>query len=112
MAVYLIHFDAPLGDVSNPRGQARHYIGFTDDLAARLEAHRKGNGSAIMAAVGRAGIGWRLVRVWPDGDRAFERKLKNRHKAAQLCPICRGEELGAPVQDVTLDWDAIPEIAF
>ncbi len=77
MTVYLIHFEQPLGDARNPHGQAQHYIGFTDDLDARLDAHRKGNGSKIMAAVSRAGIGWTLARTWA-GGRDLER-----HKAAQ-----------------------------
>lgn len=95
MAVYLIHFDRPIGDPANPRGQARHYIGYAADLEARLEAHRRGNGSAIMAAVARAGIGWTVARTWPDGDRDLERRLK-RLKATPrlLCPLCREERRG------------------
>ena len=90
MAVYLIHFDRPLGNPDNPRGQAQHYIGYADDLERRLAQHRSGNGSALMAAVTRAGIGWQVARTWPDGDRTLERRLK-RMKAAPrlLCPICR-----------------------
>lgn len=88
--VYLIHFERPLGDLTNPRGQAQHYLGYTNDLDARLRAHRSGNGAAIMAAVSTAGIGWRLVQTWP-GDRALERKLKGQHNAPRFCPICRGE---------------------
>lgn len=89
--VYLIHFERPIGDLDNPRGQARHYLGFTEDLEARLEAHRTGNGSAIMAAVARAGVGWELVRTW-EGDRKVERRLKNQHNSPRLCPVCRGEQ--------------------
>lgn len=88
MTVYLLHFEQPLGDVGNPHGQAQHYIGFTDDLDARLEAHRKGNGAAIMAAVSRAGIGWTLARTWA-GGRDLERQLKRRKKARCLCPLCK-----------------------
>jgi hypothetical protein len=88
MMVYLLHFDRPLGDLDNPRGQARHYLGYTDDLDARLAAHRSGNGAAIMAAVARAGISWQLVRTW-EGGRSLERQLKDRHNSPQLCPICR-----------------------
>ncbi len=88
--VYLIHFDSPLGDLDNPRGQARHYLGSTDNLESRLEAHREGNGAAIMAAVGKAGITWRLVRVW-EGGRGLERQLKNQHNSPRLCPVCREE---------------------
>ena len=86
--VYLIHFDHPLGNLANPRGQAWHYIGYTENLDARLEEHRSGNGSAIMAAVGRAGITWHVVRTW-EGGRDVERALKAQKNAARLCPICR-----------------------
>ena len=89
--VYLIHFDRPIGDLDNPRGQARHYLGWTTNLEARLHEHKTGNGSAIMAAVALAGVGWELARTW-DGDRKLERRLKNRHNSPKLCPICRGDE--------------------
>jgi hypothetical protein len=87
--VYLIHFDHPLGDLDNPRGQAQHYLGYTRDLNTRLTKHRHGNGAAIMAAVARAGIDWTVARTW-DGDRELERRLKNRHNSPRMCPICRG----------------------
>jgi hypothetical protein len=87
--VYLIHFERPIGDLDNPRGQARHYLGFTEDLEARLEAHRTGNGSRLMEVVTEAGIGWTVARTWP-GDRDLERKLKAQHNGPRLCPICRG----------------------
>jgi len=41
-----------------------------------------------MRAVCNAGIHWSVVRVWPDADRAMERKMKNRHNSKLLCPIC------------------------
>jgi len=89
--IYLIHFDEPLGDLANPRGQARHYLGFTTDLESRLDTHASGNGSAIMAAVTKAGISWRLARVWR-GDRSAERRLKNQHNSPRFCPICQAEK--------------------
>ncbi|MFZ5915532.1 MAG: endonuclease [Chloroflexota bacterium] len=89
MAVYLLHFDRPIGDPANPRGQAQHYLGYADDLDARIERHRAGNGAAIVRAVNQAGIGWTVARVWPDGDRDLERRLKRRHDGPGLCPICR-----------------------
>lgn len=85
MAVYLLHFDRPLH-------HAKHYIGFTRDLETRIALHRKPNGSshhALMRAVYRAGIGFTVARVWPDGDRELERKLKARKSAPRLCPICK-----------------------
>ena len=86
--VYLIHFEQPIGDLSNPRGQAQHYLGFTEDLEARLEAHRTGNGSRLMEVVTEAGIDWTLARTWEEG-RDLERQLKNQHNSPRLCPICR-----------------------
>jgi len=96
--VYLIHFAKPLGDLANPRGQAQHYLGYTEDLEQRLEAHSFGNGSAIMAAVSEAGIPWRLVRTW-EGGRDVERRLKRQHNAPRLCPICKqGRQLTLPLE--------------
>ena len=86
--VYLIHFDVPLGDLNNPRGRAQHYLGYTDDLEARLEQHRSGNGSAIMAAVVERGISWSVVRTWESG-RTLERKLKDQHNTPRFCPLCQ-----------------------
>lgn len=87
MCVYLLHFDRPLGDLSNPRGQAQHYIGSASNVSLRIAAHRQGDGAAIMRACKDAGIDFDLVRTWP-GGRAEERALKRRKKARQLCPIC------------------------
>ena len=86
--VYLLHFDAPLGNLANPRGQAQHYLGTTCDLHRRLQEHRSGNGSHIMAAVARRGIPWRLVRTWL-GGRELELRLKGRKQASAFCPICQ-----------------------
>jgi predicted GIY-YIG superfamily endonuclease len=79
--VYLIHFDKPYK-------HAQHYIGFTDNLDARLDRHHGKHGSKLLKAVEAAGISFKVVRTW-DGDRAFERKLKNRKNASRYCPICR-----------------------
>jgi hypothetical protein len=87
--VYLIHFGRKLGNPNNPRALAQHYVGQAHDLAARLEAHRTGNGSKIMAAVTRAGIPWLCVRTWDDGT--SESAIKRLHNAPRLCPVCRGE---------------------
>lgn len=79
---YLICFDRPLA-------HARHYLGYAENLSGRMKCHRSGNGARLVAAVMRAGIGWRLVRVWPEGSRQLERKLKRQHKSRCLCPVCR-----------------------
>jgi len=90
MTVYLIHFDEPIGDTDNPRGQAQHYLGYADDLEARLERHRAGNGARLLEVCKERGITWRLVRTW-SGDRKLERRLKNQKNSPKLCPICRKE---------------------
>ena len=94
MTVYLIHFDKVIGDLGNPRGQARHYLGYAGNLEQRLQAHRAGNGSAIMAELAKRGIGWQVARTWA-GGRDLERKLKNQHNGPRLCPLCQGEGSGA-----------------
>jgi putative endonuclease len=86
--VYLLHFDEPIGNLANRYGSAQHYTGTAVELAARLAVHRAGNGAAIMAAVHRAGIGWRVARTWP-GGRVAERALKRRGGARRHCPLCR-----------------------
>jgi len=90
MTVYLLHFASPIGDKNNPRGQAQHYIGSTDDLDSRLARHADGNGAAIMAYLSSQQIGFALARTW-EGGRTEERKLKNNKKASRLCPICQGK---------------------
>ena len=80
--VYLIHFDRPLK-------HARHYIGYTENLEQRFHEHAYGDkGAKLLHAVREAGIGFRVVNVWPAGDRHFERELKNNKNANRLCPVC------------------------
>lgn len=80
--IYLLHFDRPFKGV-------RHYMGKTSDWNTRIADHWAGRGSALLAAVNRAGIPYRRVRVWP-GGRALERKLKARKNLSLLCPHCSG----------------------
>jgi predicted GIY-YIG superfamily endonuclease len=86
--VYLLHFDAPLGNLDNPRGQAQHYLGWTPYLPARITAHLAGRGARLTQVARERGIGFVIARVWP-GDRTFERRLKRRKEGPKLCPICR-----------------------
>lgn len=81
MSVYLIHFDRPYK-------HARHYTGYASQLIRRLRHHVAGNGARLLQVVQAAGIGWRVARVWPDGDRTFERALKNSKAIPDKCPIC------------------------
>jgi hypothetical protein len=100
--VYLLHFDRPIGDTSNPRGFAAHYTGWTLDLPGRLQAHAAGRGARLMEVVSEAGIGWQLARIWP-GTRTRERSLKGSGGAARRCPICQLGRLGlAPARPADL----------
>ena len=81
--VYLIHFFAPYR-------HARHYLGSTADLDARLAEHQRGAGARLMEVIASAGINWTCARAW-SGDRRTERMLKQRKDACALCPLCRRE---------------------
>jgi len=84
MTVYLLHFDRPLH-------HARHYLGYASDLQKRLDIHRRGGSddARLMQVLRERGIGFKLARTWPGGDRRLERKLKKRHESPRLCPLCR-----------------------
>jgi len=79
--VYLLHFDAPLA-------HAQHYVGYAEDLEARIVRHRKGNGARLVAVFAEKGIGFSVACTW-SGDRTEERRIKNMKMAPRLCPICR-----------------------
>jgi len=82
--VYLIHFDRAYK-------HARHYLGYSEDLDKRITDHLCGMGARLMEVVTLAKIEWKVSRTWR-GDRAFERRLKNRKEAPALCPICSGKK--------------------
>jgi predicted GIY-YIG superfamily endonuclease len=79
--VYLLHF-------SQPYRHARHYVGFTKNLNARLEAHSKGNGARLLEVITQAGLSFQLARTWK-GTRKTERALKNQKNAPRFCPLCK-----------------------
>jgi predicted GIY-YIG superfamily endonuclease len=69
---------------------AAHYAGWTQDLEARLEEHRKGQGARLLAVLKEKGIDWVLARTWDGKTKAFERRLKKGRLGSKrsLCPIC------------------------
>lgn len=83
--VYLLHFDQPISD----NHTCQHYLGWTDNLSARLALHAAGSRRAarLTQIAKKRGIGWRLVRLW-EGDRVVERQLKARKESPKLCPLC------------------------
>ncbi len=88
MAVYLLHFERPYK-------HARHYLGYTQDVTARLQRHQAGTGARLMEVITAAGIGWHVAKVWPDGTPELERALKLWHSGVKLCPTCKLERLYA-----------------
>jgi len=79
--VYLLHF-------SPPYFHARHYVGYSDDVEARLMLHLAGGGSPLVRSAIRADCSVVLARVWEGRGRDFERKLKLRKNSPRYCPIC------------------------
>jgi predicted GIY-YIG superfamily endonuclease len=79
--VYLLHF-------SQAFHHAQHYLGFTDNLGNRLEAHRSGQGARLIEVITEAGLTFEVARTW-QGNRKLERRLKNQKKSPRLCPICQ-----------------------
>jgi predicted GIY-YIG superfamily endonuclease len=53
--VHLIYFGRSYAHIA-------HYLGWTEDLADRLNWHQAGNGVRFMAVIAEAGIGWTLAR--------------------------------------------------
>lgn len=85
--IYLIHFSTPVG---NDNHQAQHYLGYTENLEQRVNAHRGGTsagGARLLEVCSERGVDWDVVRLW-FGDRELERRLKRWKKASRLCPIC------------------------
>jgi predicted GIY-YIG superfamily endonuclease len=80
MPVYLIHFERKLH-------HAGHYLGYTQDLEARIRSHRLGTGAKLMKAIKQSGIPWQVVRVW-DGGRDLEQALKAWKNSPRFCPVC------------------------
>lgn len=78
--IYLLHFMRPFG-------HARHYLGWSDNLSARLDRHASGNGARLLAAAYAVGVRWRLARVW-EGPRARERQIKRQGGLSRSCPLC------------------------
>ncbi len=85
ITVYLYHFSDKVSD------HAQHYLGSAEDLKQRDWLHQNGRGARLLQVARERGIKFWIVRTWK-GDRKLERKLKNRHNAAQLCPICRAKK--------------------
>jgi predicted GIY-YIG superfamily endonuclease len=83
LIVYLLHFDQELG------GRC-HYVGSTmyNRRFQRWREHAQGNGSGYTARYARAGIGFRVARLFFVATREHERVIKDKGDFKKICPIC------------------------
>ena len=93
MTIYLLHFSEPLQ-------HARHYLGYceADDPSERVARHLAGHGSPLVKAALARGIRVELA-ITLDGDRNFERRIKNRGSICKWCPMCERNHRPIPVFD-------------
>ncbi len=85
--VSLLHLESGL-PITGGR-VAPHYLGWTEtDVDARVALHIAGRGSPLVRAALALGCTVTIERTWPNVDRRFERRLKNRHEAPRMCPRC------------------------
>lgn len=119
--VYLFHFNAPLGNLANPRAQARHYLGFSDDLDSRIKKQLAGKGAKLVAAALAKGLVFELYH-WP-ATLATEKLIKARKQTSIYCPACCAAAGRTPkalpippaVTQLAFDLDSdepLPEIAI
>jgi hypothetical protein len=94
--VYLLCWadQGPIGNLTNPRGQATHYVGYArSDLAHRLGQQLAGSCYAariMQATVRQYGRQPVVAMTWIGAGRDFERTLKARKSARRFCPNCKG----------------------
>jgi hypothetical protein len=84
--IYLLHW-------YHRSGRVEHYIGWTQDLEARLKAHYSGSGGCpTTRRYRRASMRGKLVRLWR-GTMWGERKLQQALSFPLDCPVCRGHSV-------------------
>ncbi len=87
--VYMLELS---GFVGSEKHKAKYYIGYTDNVRNRLQEHVSGEGSKMIRhALMNLGMKVRLVGVI-EGDRKYERKLKNRKNNNRLVKLFKNEE--------------------
>lgn len=88
MAVYILHFDSPIGSDLH---RAQHYIGSSEKVFERIQLHGTGKSDVkIVNEFFRRGIGFEVGMIWHDADWLFERYLKESVKQTKrVCLVCR-----------------------
>lgn len=84
--VYILHFNRPYF-------HARHYVGYTEDTDRRFKEHFNchQSGSPLIQAALEAGITITVSKIYFDGDRNLERKIKKSHHTERYCPLCKSQ---------------------
>jgi len=59
MAVYLLHFSAPI----SPAHTCQHYLGYAEDVDRRIAEHRAGTGARLTEVAKQRGITFEVVRT-------------------------------------------------
>jgi hypothetical protein len=96
--VYLLHFDAPIG---NDNHKCQHYLGWTNDLNQRIAKHERGKGAKLTRWAMNHGISFQVVRLW-EGEYPEEKRLKAIH-GNRLCPICNPDNTrGQALEEIPL----------
>jgi predicted GIY-YIG superfamily endonuclease len=117
--VYLFHFNSPLGNLANRRAQAQHYLGFSDDLDARIAKQLAGRGAKLVAAALKQGLVFELYH-WP-APLATEKLIKKYKKTSAFCPACCAAAGRTPkalpmpptAEQLAMDFDEpLPEITI
>jgi hypothetical protein len=82
--LYLLHFDPPYK-------HAGHYLGYGNDVWQRMHEHRhtQSKSSPLVRAALANGSTVVLARIWRNGDRTLERRLKRQGGLSRHCPFCR-----------------------
>lgn len=87
-----------------PHHTAQHYLGYGESVARILEQRAGSRHAARLCQVAKErGIDFVVARIWEEGDRTLERKLKNRKNAPRLCPICNGAHTDLLSLDIDFD---------
>jgi predicted GIY-YIG superfamily endonuclease len=79
--VYLLHFEPSYR-------HAKHYVGYANNLDARIAHHRNGTGANLTKYASAAGCQLIVARTWNNATRATERKIKTSRHHSRLCPLC------------------------
>ena len=83
--IYILHFESAFW-------HARHYVGATCDIRARMAIHASGLGARIVGAAKDRGVGFQLGAIGAcDAEEMYglERKVKDRKGGvSRLCEVC------------------------